>query len=90
MRRMTRNYCFFKLIFDAELERRIIRAPTVATLVDSALPFVQYTYKLQGDGHLAFECYDTISSVSAAVHVAHYNVEAISQRLAPNNVPLKQ
>ena len=43
------------------------------------------------DGHCAFECYDIISSVSAAVHVAHYpNVEAISQRLAPNNVPLKQ
>ena len=59
--------------------------------MDSALPFVQATYKLEGDGHLAFECYDIISSVSAAVHVAHYpNVEVISQRLAPNNASLKQ
>ena len=57
----------------------------------SALPFVQATYKLEGDGHLAYECCDIIASVSAAVHVAHYpNVKAISQRLAPNNVLLKQ
>ena len=32
----------------------------LATLVDSALPFVQATYKLEGDGYLAFECYDII------------------------------
>ena len=55
----------------------------LATLVDAALPFVQATYKLEGDGPLIFHCYDIVSTVTNAMHVAHYpNVEAVSETLA--------
>ena len=54
----------------------------LATLVDAASPFVQATYKLEGDGPLIFKCYDVMSSLSAAVHVAHYpNVSNIMQAM---------
>ena len=63
----------------------------LATLVDAALPFVQATYKLEGDGPLVFDCYDTISSLTTAIHVAHYpNVEAVSQRIAQAHSYSKQ
>ena len=63
----------------------------LATLVDGALPFVQSTYKLEGNRALAFECYDIISSLTAAVHVAHYpNVKVVCQKLSQGNVSLQQ
>ena len=63
----------------------------LATLVDAASPFVQATYKLEGDGPLIFKCYDVMSSLSAAVHVAHYpNVEAISRKHAQDDMSVKQ
>lgn len=53
----------------------------LATLVNGALPFVQATYKLEGDHALTFERYDIISSLTAAVHVADYpNVKAVCKK----------
>ena len=41
--------------------------------------FVKATYKLKGDGPLAFECYETVECVSRSVELAHaLNVEAVS------------
>ena len=53
----------------------------LATLVNGALPFVQATYKLEGDRALIFERCDIISSLTAAVHVADYpNVKAVCKK----------
>ena len=63
----------------------------LATLVNGALPFVQATYKLEGDRALIFERYDIISSLTAAVHVAHYpNVKAVCKKLTQGNLSLQQ
>jgi len=51
----------------------------LAVIVDAGLPFVQATYKLEGDGPLALECYEVISSLTTAVNkVPHYpNLQAV-------------
>lgn len=46
----------------------------LAFIVDVGLPFVQATYKLEGDGPLALQCYEVIASLTAAVNMfqPHY------------------
>ena len=36
-------------------------------LVDFGLSFVQMMYKLEGDGALLLQCYEVVSSLSAAI-----------------------
>ena len=43
----------------------------LAVTVDAGLPFVQATYKLEGDGPLALQCYEVVASLTAAVSMAH-------------------
>lgn len=58
-----------KCLFEVEL----------AAVVDAGKPFVQATYNLEGDGCLAFTCYEIIT---AAVNMAHYpNVMALARRM---------
>ena len=52
------------LTFFDEPRKKIYLQLELATLVDTALPFVQATYKLEGDGPLLFDRYDTISSLT--------------------------
>ena len=50
----------------------------LAAVIDAGKPFVSGTYKLEGNGPLALQCYEIINSITAAVELAHYpNVEAI-------------
>ena len=65
----------------------------LAIIVDAGMPFVQATYKLEGDGHLALECYEVISSLTAAVNMAqpHYpNLQAVVRRLSGGNLQVEQ
>lgn len=56
--------------------------------VDAGEPFVKATYRLEGDGPLALECYEILSSVKAAVQVCHFpNTLAIAKRLANTTFP---
>ena len=56
----------------------IILKVELAAVIDAGKPFVQGTYNLEGKGPLALQCYEIISSVTAAVEMAHYpNVEAV-------------
>ena len=41
-------------------------------IVDSCMPFVQATYKLESDGPLVLECYEIFSTLTAAVTLGHY------------------
>ena len=65
----------------------------LAIIIDARMPFVQATYKLEGDGHLALECYEVISSLTAAVNMArpHYpNLKAVVKRLSGGNLQIEQ
>ena len=62
-------------------------------IVDAGMPFVQATYKLEGDGCLVFECYEIISSLTAAVNMPHPsypNVQAVVRRSSCENVQVQQ
>jgi len=55
----------------------------LAAIVDYGKPFVKATYKLEGDGPLAFECYETVECVSRSVELAYApNVEAVAKQLS--------
>lgn len=65
----------------------------LAATVEAGLPFVQATYKLEGDGPLALQCYEAVASLTAAVNMAHKhypNVLAVSRKLSGGNVQLQQ
>ena len=65
----------------------------LAVVVDFGLPFVQATYQLEGDGALALQCYEVISSLSTAVNMTtpHYpNLKAVSGRQSGGNPGLQQ
>ena len=65
----------------------------LAVSVDAGLPFVQATYKLEGEGPLALQCYEVIASLTAAVNMAqppYPNVLAVSRKLSGGNVQLQQ
>ena len=54
----------------------------LAVTVDAGEIFVKACYKLEGDGPLAFECYEVICSINAAIQVCHLpNTTAIAKRL---------
>ena len=60
--------------------------------MDAGLPFVQATYKLEGDGTLALECYEVISSLTTAMNkVPHYpNLQAVARCLSGGNQQIQQ
>ena len=65
----------------------------LAVIVDAGMPFVQATYKLEGDGPLALECYEVISSLTTAVNmvVPHYpNFQAVARSLSGGNQQTQQ
>ena len=43
----------------------------LVVIVDMGMPFVQAMFKLEGDGCLVVECYEVISSLTAAVNMPH-------------------
>ena len=64
----------------------------LSVVVDFGLPFVQATYKLEGDGALVLQCYEVISSLSAAIHMTspyYPNLQAISDKLSRGNPQLQ-
>ena len=55
----------------------------IAGIVDADEVIVKATYSLEGDGPLAFHCFEILSTLSAGIQVAHYaNLQAIAQMLS--------
>lgn len=55
----------------------------IAAVVDAGEAFVKAIYDLEGDGPLAFHCFEILSTLTAGIQVAHYpNVQAIAQPLS--------
>ena len=66
----------------------------LAATVDAGLPLVQTTYTLEGDGPLAFSCYERLDKLMQAIRISHFlNVSRIAQLLSngqPNGAILSQ
>jgi hypothetical protein len=55
----------------------------LAAIIDWGKPFVTATYDLEGDGPLAFFCYEKIKAVVASIEVANTpNVDAVVRSLS--------
>ena len=57
----------------------------LAAILDAGEAFVKTTYNLEGDGPLAFHCFEVLSTLSAGIQVAHVhypNLQAIAQMLS--------
>ena len=58
-------------------------------VIDVGEPFVKATYKLEGDGALAFTCYEIYSSPEATVQLQHYpNLCALANKLSRKSTAL--
>ena len=56
----------------------------LATVADWGEPFVKATYNLEGDGPLAFTCFETIQKVVTSIQVKNIpNVQAVAKRYFP-------
>ena len=63
----------------------------LAAITDYGEPFIKATYKLEGDGPLALECYEIMEYVSRSVEWAHApNVEAVVNSLSRGSQTAKQ
>ena len=59
----------------------------LAAIVDYGEPFVKATYKLEGDGPLAFKCYETVECVSRSIELAYTpNVEAVANKFVSSSM----
>ena len=63
----------------------------LAAIVDAGEAFVKATYSLEGDGPLAFHCFEVLSTLSAGIQVAHDpNLQAIAQMLSGGSLVVIQ
>lgn len=63
----------------------------LACVVDAGKPFVQATYKLEGDGLLAVDCHEVISSLSTSVKLENYpNLQAVVKSIAKGKLDVQQ
>ena len=55
----------------------------LAAVIDAGEPFVKATYNLEGDGPLALNCYEVLSTLAAGIRVQHYpNLEAVALKIS--------
>ena len=63
----------------------------LAAIVDFGEPFVKATYRLEGNGPLALDCFEIIDGLSNSVRLCNApNVEAIAKNLAHGSLTAKQ
>jgi len=63
----------------------------LAAIVDFGEPFVKATYRLEGNGPLALDCFEIVDSLSTSIRLCNVpNVEAIAKRLANGSPTAKQ
>ena len=70
-------------------QQNIMLQLEMAATVDAGEPFVKATYHLEGDGPLAFECFEVITMLQASISNNHYpNVIAVARQLSTGNSTL--
>ena len=80
------------LQFFQDQQKKAFLEIELAVVIDAGMPFVTSTYKLEGDGSLAFECYEVISSLTATVNMppCYPNLQAVVRRLSGGNMQVEQ
>jgi len=59
--------------------------------IDAGLPFVQATYRLEGDGSLALSGYEELDKLLQGIQIAHFpNVARIAALLSQGQAHLAQ
>lgn len=77
-------------VLKAPKQSNLARKRKVA-IVDFGEPFVKATYRLEGNGPLALDCFEIIDSLSASIRLCNApNVEAIAKHLAHGSFTAKQ
>lgn len=67
----------------SDSKRKELLQLELAAIVDAGQPFVKATYRLEGDGPLAFSCFEELDQLLQAVRIAHYpNVGRVAQVLS--------
>ena len=81
------NATHLKLLgFLTDVEKKAKLQLELAAVIDWGHPFVKATYRLEGDGPLAVDCYETIETVRAAIGSSHTpNVQAIIQKVSSSS-----
>ena len=75
-------------IFDNPISARDLEIQFPA-MIDAGQHFVSATYYLEGDGPLAFSCYERLSALAHAVAVESYpNTKAKPREHSGGNLPL--
>ena len=63
----------------------------LAAVIDAGEPLVKTTYDLEGDGPLALNCYEAMTTVLTPIQTGHYpNLEAASRKLSQGDSQLCQ
>ena len=63
--------------------KNIILQIELAAIVDWGEPFVKTTYRVEGDGALAFECFEVIDTIRAFIQSGTTpNIQALADRLS--------
>ena len=77
-------------ILDNDPERRKL-CMELAAIIDAGEPLVKATYRLEGDGPLAFTAYEEISFIQHTIANKHYpNVDAVAKQLSSTPQQLSQ
>ena len=63
----------------------------LAITIDAGRPFVELTYNLEGDGPLAFTCYEEVEKLCGAIRISHFpNLTRIADDLSGGQASVAQ
>lgn len=79
------------LSFFQDPQKMVLLKLELAALVDWGKPFVTTTYDLEGDGPLAFMCYEKVQAIVTSIKVANTpNINAVARECSQGNSQSQQ
>lgn len=75
----------------ANAQTKLLLQIELAAVVDAGKPMVESTYILEGDGTLAWQCYEQLLIIQNSIHGANLpNLTALSREVSGGNVAVAQ
>ena len=75
----------------ANTQTKLLLQIELAAVVDAGKPMVESTYILEGDGTLAWQCYEQLLIIQNSIHGANLpNLTALSREVSGGNVAVAQ
>ena len=75
----------------ADGEKNVLLRVELAAVVDAGKPMVEATYILEGDGMLAWKCYEQLLVIQNSIRTAHLpNLAAVSRHISEGNPAVSQ